>query len=590
MIAKVKDKTFLEYLAEEERAMDRLAEAIDLANGMVDPLERYRNGDEVWLPMGTGFTGTNQQGQFGTLTAGFNDEQELSMARDEMRYLAATNPYAINAHENRISYVVGEGHTYALGMKKGPTKKKVKPVVKPGDVDPNTDPADPNADPSNPPTSRKPGEAPAAPSGPTTEDLAHEEAEAAEIEAGQEAIDAFVETNNWNRRQQETVLRLDRDGECFLRYFPGNDGVLRVRFVEPHTVYTPAAQKNNKNIRFGIEFDADDAETPVAYYINGESVDAKFIQHRKANVDCTTPRGVPLMWGQRLHLRRANKNVLNISAKVDVVSSISLIRKHATASRDGVQAGIQAKAVATRTESGSNNTQYLRRGFAPGTIIDVPAGTEYDAPPVDGMADLITGVALNLRCIASRLVMPEFMVSSDASNANYASTMVAEGPSVKSFERLQKQQATWDLELLWAALEVAGFGAVAEIKKRFTITVGMPKIISRDGLKDAQEKQVYFDASLLSPQEWSTELGYDYEKNQQDIEEHKAAGRTYKPGQAPPAFGGGFGGGGFGGPGDPNGPNDPHSPASPGEPVKGESVGGVNDAIVKTAAKFRNYP
>ena len=34
-----------------------------------------------------------------------------------------------------------------------------------------------------------------------------------------------------------------------------------------------------------------------------------------------------------------------------------------------------------------------------------------------------------LRAIAARLVMPEFMLTSDASNANYASTMVAEGPA-----------------------------------------------------------------------------------------------------------------------------------------------------------------
>ena len=35
--------------------------------------------------------------------------------------------------------------------------------------------------------------------------------------------------------------------------------------------------------------------------------------------------------------------------------------------------------------------------------------------------------------------MPEFMFTSDASNANYASTLVAEGPAVKMFERLQAE-------------------------------------------------------------------------------------------------------------------------------------------------------
>jgi len=587
MIAKVKDVTFLEQLAAEDRALEKLAESIDLANGMIDPYERYRNGDEMWLPAGTGFTGTTQPGQFGTLTAGFNDENQLSMARDEMRYMAATNPYAINAHENRVSYVVGEGHTYKIAVKQGPVKK-----VKKDAVDPVADPADP-ADPTKPSSTRKPGAVPTDPTDTTDEPTTDD----SEVEFCQFKVDEFIDNNNWTIRQQETVLRLDRDGECFLRYFKGTDGCLRVRFVEPGSVSTPLSQTGNKNVRFGIEFDADDAETAVAYWVNGERVDAAEIQHRKANVDSTTPRGVPLLWGQRLHLRRANKNVLNISAKVDVVSSIALIRKHATGTRDGVQSSIEGKAIASRTEPGTTNRVNFRRGFSPGTIVDVSGGVEYDAPPVDGMDNLISGVALNLRCIASRLVMPEFMVSSDASNANYASTMVAEGPSVKMFERLQKRQACWDLELLWAALEVAGVGSVMELKKRFTITVGMPKIVSRDGLKDAQEKETYYNAGILSPQEWSTELGYDYEKNQQDIEEHIADGRTYKPGQAPMPFGGMGGGGAFGGGGNgPGGPGNPNTPASPGEPgepkgndpaTKGESI---EPLIVARADKFKNYP
>ena len=44
--------------------------------------------------------------------------------------------------------------------------------------------------------------------------------------------------------------------------------------------------------------------------------------------------------------------------------------------------------------------------------------------------------------------MPEFMLTSDASNANYSSTMVAEGPAVKMFDRLQHDMIEDDLELL----------------------------------------------------------------------------------------------------------------------------------------------
>jgi hypothetical protein len=536
--------TFLEHLAAEDRAMAKLAEAIDLAQSIIDPTDAYRHDNEMWLPLGKGFTGgsgtTSGNMRLGLLTSGFDDELQLSMARDEMRYLAATNPYAINAHENRVSYIVGDGHTYdvAVKTKKGRGRVKVKAVA----ADPNKpDPANPNL--TKPPTTDTPDTS----------------AEDSAVEAAQEAVDAFIDENDWHNRQQEAVLRLDHDGEVFFRLFPGLDGVMRVRFVEPGHVMTPPDRANDSNVRFGIEFDPEDAETAVNFFIKGETVPADQIQHRKANVDRTSPRGVPLMFGVRQYLRRAAKNVLNISAKIDVISAIALIRKHSNG-RAGVGSSVSSTAQFQGTDPNSNQTVYARR-FTPGTILDAPNTVEYEAPQVDGVDQLAAGVALNLRCIASRLVMPEFMLTSDASNANYASTMVAEGPSVKSFERLQKRQSCWDSELLWRAMEVAGCGDPVELKKKMELRVGMPTIISRDDYKKAQENQILFDEGILSPQEWSSQAGLDYEKNQGEIEEHEAAGRTYKPGQAPPSpFGlagmGGMGGGG----GDPN-DDDENSPS-----------------------------
>jgi hypothetical protein len=494
-------RSFLAELSAEDRYMEKLAEAIDLANSIIDPTDAYRNGNETWLPIGRGFTGVGSgvSGNMGLglLTSGFDTELELAMARDEMRYLAGTNPYAINAGENRVSYIVGDGHTYDVALRKQKNRKK-----KSGDKAESDGESD------------------------------------SKVEAAQAAIDAFVEENDWNTRQQETVERLDRDGEVFLRLFSGDDGVLRVRFVEPGHVQTPPGQAGNPDVRFGIRFDPEDAETAVGYFIKGEEVPASQIQHRKANVDRTTPRGVPLMFGIRQFLRRASKNVLNISAKIDVISAISLIRKHSGRTASSVSSLLAGNAQTQRTDTASGQTVYGRR-FNPGTILDTDDKTSYEAPTVDGVDQLAAGVALNLRCIASRLVMPEFMVSSDASNANYASTMVAEGPSVKQFEKLQKRQSQWDMQLMWKAIEAAGVGEAKELKRELEIRVGMPTIVSRDDLKKAQENQIYFDEGILSPQEWSSQIGVDYEKNQAEIKEHQDEGRAYGPGEPSGAFGAG---------------------------------------------------
>src|SRR6185295_1448942 len=94
--------------------------------------------------------------------------------------------------------------------------------------------------------------------------------------------------------------------------------------------------------------------------------------------------------------------------------------------------------------------------YGPGTILDAPAGLEYDFP-AQGLdaGNFVTVLQAELRAIASRLVMPEFMLTSDASNANYSSTMVAEGPAVKMFSRLQAEQIADDLEVMWRVVESA---------------------------------------------------------------------------------------------------------------------------------------
>lgn len=560
---------FLNMLAEEDRRMAKLAEAIDLAAQMIDPTDAYKHDDEMWLPMGFGLTGSGTTGaagnmRLGLLTSGFDDELQLAMARDEMRYLAATNPFAINAHENRTSYIVGDGHTYDVAVKTTRAMKRAKKERKKAERAAKQAEKDAAAKEMQE-RMRLAGEGEVVPPPPVVDKPADSiDAEASALEdaadAAQDAIDTFLDENDWHNRQQEIVYRLDRDGEVFIRMFPGRDGVLRIRFVEPGHVATPADKANDSTVRFGIQFDPEDAETPIGYFIKGEFVEAKFIQHRKANVDRTSPRGVPLMFGIRQYLRRAAKNVLNISAKIDVISAIALIRKHA-GTRAGVGSTVASTAQYQTTDSRNNQTTYARR-FTPGTILDAPNTVEYEAPSVDGVDQLAAGVALNLRTIASRLVMPEFMLTSDASNANYASTMVAEGPSVKSFERLQKRQSCWDTELLWVAMEVAGCGVAVELKKKFEIRVGLPTIISRDDKAKAEENQIYFDEGILSPQEWASQIGIDYEKNQAEIEEHEAAGRTYKPGQAPPSPFGLAGGGGFGSDGSGGNPDDENPPPS----------------------------
>ena len=436
----------------------RLTEAFDeLWNDFVDPAEAMYDVDGTpWNRLSTGPGG-------GTLGMPFANEQELAAIRDHCRMLAVANEFAINGHENRVSYIVGSGHAYRATAGRGRTG--VEPLV---------------------------------------------------IEV-QRVLDEFVRLNRWQTRQQEIVRRQDRDGECFLRLFPADDGTTRVRFVEPAQVAAPSDRPADPAASFGIQTDPNDVETVVGYWIDGRLVDPSDIQHRKANVDANVKRGLPLFYPVRKNLRRAEKLLRNMSVVAEIQSAIAVIRKHTAATAAGLEQFVANGANHSITSSTTGRTSHFRR-YAPGTILDAVAGTDYEFPAAGiDAARYVTVLQAELRAIASRLVMPEFMLSSDASNANYSSTMVAEGPAVKMFDRLQHEMLRDDIELLWRVVghAVESGRLPPDVLAEVEIRGLPPSLAVRDRLKDAQADQILVRNGAMSVQTMAMRNGLDPEQEQQ---------------------------------------------------------------------------
>jgi len=424
----------------------RLREALDdLWDLFVDPRDAYRDPD------GTRWQRLSLSG--GGPGGGF-DERQLAEFRDECRLLAATNEFAINGHENRINYIVGAGHRYRAAPRPG------------------------------------------------------RDAGPALLAAVQEVIDQFVAENDWRRRQQEIVRRLDRDGECFLRLFPQWDGVAKVRFIEPEQVAAPPDRAADEQARFGILAAPDDAETPLGFYVDGRLIDAQWVQHRKANVDANAKRGLPLFLPVRKNLRRAEKLLRNMSVVSEIQSAIAIIRKHNTNAM-GLD---QFLAQSAEPASGPQRPAAPLFHYAPGTILDAGAGTQYEFPAAGiDAARFVAVLQAELRAIASRLVMPEFMLTSDASNANYASTMVAEGPAVRMFERLQHDLMADDCALLTRVLRlaVAAERLPPETLRLITVAAFAPGLASRDRLRDAQADRILVAAGAMSVETMAVRHGLD---------------------------------------------------------------------------------
>jgi hypothetical protein len=452
---------------------DRLLEAFDaLWNDFVDPREPYTDaGGQWWSPVGAGSGGAGAGFGLGPV-----NEQQLRELRGQCRALATVNEFAINGHENRISYIVGSGHSYRATVCKGM------------------------------------------------------EAEPELALAVQKVLERFERENRWHERQQEIVRRMDRDGEAFLRFFVDHEGQTRVRFIEPDQIAAPRERATDPSASFGVQTDPHDVETVHGYYVDGELVDAADVQHRRANVDLNVKRGLPLFTPVRKNLRRAEKLLRNMSVVAEIQSAIALIRKHRGVSRSGVETFVAnnaqfvaASADATATNGATGRTRHVSQ-YGPGTILDAPAGLEYDFPTagVDAAA-FVTILQAELRAIAARLVMPEFMFTSDASNSNFASTMVAEGPAVRMFERLQANLIEQDRAVMWRVVHNAIRAGLLPPTAGNCIEIQItgPSLRVRDQLREAQIDRIAHTHGILSPQSWSQHLGLDYDQEQKNRAEHR---------------------------------------------------------------------
>jgi hypothetical protein len=121
--------------------------------------------------------------------------------------------------------------------------------------------------------------------------------------------------------------------------------------------------------------------------------------------------------------------------------------------------------------------------------------------------------------IASRLVMPEFMLTSDASNANYASTMVAEGPAMRMFDRMQQDMIEDDLGVMEHVLEsaVQGGRLPATTLALVEVRAVPPTLAVRDRLQEAQADQILVRNGAMSVETMAMRNGLSPEHEQQLI-------------------------------------------------------------------------
>lgn len=445
----------------------------------------------------------------------YTDLQGVERIRNNSRDLAYNNPFAINIIENGKSYIYGCGHTYRVKMKddeKEEDEKLIKAVREEIDLFRQEYPDDPAAN------------------GP--------------------------KIDYWWMRQLETWERRERDGEVFRRMFEIEDKLF-VRFVEPEQV-TP--RKEDTTSPFGIRFTEKDKEKPELYYVKDlfgpaesdqswEDVPAKDIQHIKANVDMSAPRGVPTLYPIDANLRRAVRILRNMGTVTEMQAAIAWVQRHLTASAEKITNLVSQRATVSTTNSATGQTKNWREQSAAG-VLHTNASMEYEPWAIKtDVEKIVASLQAELRCIASRVQYPEFMVSGDASNANYSSTMVAEGPAVKRFVRLQWECIVYDLQILYRAIAVAVRAGrlPADTLERIELEAEPPTVKTRNVVEEVQSDAILAGGAaakgaapvkVMSKKTFASrhELDYDREKEliRQEEEEDVKQEAKLAPLKPPP--------------------------------------------------------
>jgi hypothetical protein len=360
------------------------------------------------------------------------------------------------------------------------------------------------------------------------------------VAAVQDFLDEFLDENDFHGSlDREIHARSREDGEAFVLLTPRPGGFVRVSLVEPDQVTEPADPRPLEKWigtgdefpscwKFGVHTPAGRTDEPLGYHVvydgagrEWDYIRAARLQHIKRNVTRNAKRGVSDFYEVARDLRQEARLRQSMGAGAALQASIAWILE--------LPAGTtaeQAKAITSSMEvyDYKANGQGRLRGseqYRPGTILRTGPGQAYKPGPHG--SDRNNGFQLVgqylLRSVGVRWNMPEYMISGDASNANYASTLVAESPFVKAREADQQFYRRHFLSLLWKALRLAWEAGRFErlglswsrLYRLIDITCDVPAVATRDALQLAQTQETQIRMGILSRRTAATQAGLDFD-------------------------------------------------------------------------------
>jgi hypothetical protein len=411
----------------------------------------------------------------------FRTEQELAQIRGVARYISHTHEVAAPALESLTNYVVGDGFSVEVSPRPGVSLQLAT--------------------------------------------------------AAQAFLDDFIETNGiTGDLDRELFQRLRRDGEYFLWLQDRGGGKIRARVVEPDFVTQPSTPNLIEDYykigpglewKYGIAADLGDATVKHGYFVswhgdaqNWDYVHDEDMIHAKINTPRSVKRGLSDFYVSWHLALRSTRLLDNIVGGASVQASIAFIRKHAATTSQSqiasMKSAIETGKANVRTDTGFKRVPEEK--FGPGLVVDTN-NMDYHAGPLgspNGPA-LVDVLQASYRVLGIRWSMPEYLISGDASNNNFASALVAESPFTKACQAKQNAERSNYRRLFWRALRMAAeSGALpcrpSQIKQLLNIEVTAPEIEVRNQIEDHQMRKEEYESGIRSPRSWASDVGLDYDE------------------------------------------------------------------------------
>jgi hypothetical protein len=368
------------------------------------------------------------------------------------------------------------------------------------------------------------------------------------LEEVQDWLDTFLRENKFSPSLERELLRRHRrDGEFFESLTDTGNGHVQCREVEPEFVTEPDGLPLAGRVHlFGIDRDEEDVQTVYGYCLEWpgdyamDYLDADRCQHAKANVDRNIARGVSDFYSVYEYLQDSERFVRNTGKAAAIAAAIAWIEQHAPgvtkAQAESLQTSHRTLRYDQTDQAGHTRTKSVRK-IDPGTILSTEAGRQFAPSPLSEMDGVKIGAVNSavLRIVGCRWCMPEFLITGDASNANYSSTTVAEGPWTKFCEVAQVEYGSEFKAIIWKALrlaEAAGrfrrwCGSFGELARKVKLAVTFPRVASRNALEETQRRQALVSGGVLSLKTWAQQEDLDFD------EEKEAGARTIDASHAP---------------------------------------------------------